>query len=371
MITLKTLINNNMKMEMELRDKEIDSSKVTYIPKDYEKVAPKNPKDKFLKFIENNIEVVSGFRKDEETVVINLYSFVEENYKSLENLFKEELKRSNFLKSNGLGIVDITDKMMSMIAGFGTDKFYEDFNNTFKLEQKIDYSKPYSERVNNKEDFKQLVLLQNIILDKLEEEKKVKSKSISINFKNILSEIKDKDIKIIIGIGNTICIEDNKSNLYEIETYYHGSYLEKFIKNESIVTFNQLEKKQSEHLKDLYKNEIEVFDYDKMKDFYENVVLVDYPELKNVNGLDKNGLTQFMYSEFPTAYNNVHSRELLENSIDFILKTTSPSKNSLFYNLKKVIPEITDEELIKYIDPSILTEEITSLIDNEEEEDCL
>lgn len=211
----------------------------------------------------------------------------------------------------------------------------------------------------------------NIILDKLEEEKKVKSKSISINFKNILSEIKDKDIKIIIGIGNTICIEDNKSNLYEIETYYHGSYLEKFIKNESIVTFNQLEKKQSEHLKDLYKNEIEVFDYDKMKDFYENVVLVDYPELKNVNGLDKNGLTQFMYSEFPTAYNNVHSRELLENSIDFILKTTSPSKNSLFYNLKKVIPEITDEELIKYIDPSILTEEITSLIDNEEEEDCL
>lgn len=211
----------------------------------------------------------------------------------------------------------------------------------------------------------------NIILDKLEEEKKVKSKSISINFKNILSEIKDKDIKIIIGVGNTICIEDNKSNLYEIETYYHGSYLEKFIKNESIVTFNQLEKKQSEHLKDLYKNEIEVFDYDKMKDFYENVVLVDYPELKNVNGLDKNGLTQFMYSEFPTAYNNVHSRELLENSIDFILKTTSPSKNSLFYNLKKVIPEITDEELIKYIDPSILTEEITSLIDNEEEEDCL
>lgn len=165
MITLKTLINNNMKMEMELRDKEIDSSKVTYIPKDYEKVAPKNPKDKFLKFIENNIEVVSGFRKDEETVVINLYSFVEENYKSLENLFKEELKRSNFLKSNGLGIVDITDKMMSMIAGFGTDKFYEDFNNTFKLEQKIDYSKPYSERVNNKEDFKQLVLLQNRILD--------------------------------------------------------------------------------------------------------------------------------------------------------------------------------------------------------------
>ena len=209
----------------------------------------------------------------------------------------------------------------------------------------------------------------SIILDELKEEKKVKS--ISINFKDILSEIKDKDIKIIIGIGNTICIEDNKNNLYAIETYYHGSYLEKFIKNESIVTFNQLEKKQSEHLKDLYKNTIEVFDYDKMKDFYENVVLVDYPELKNVNGLDKNGLTQFMYSEFPTVYNNAHSRELLENSIDSVLETTSPSKNSLFYNLKKVIPEITDEELIKYIDPNILTEEVTDLINNEEEEDCL
>lgn len=165
MITLKTLINNSMKFEMELRDKEIDSSKVTYIPKDYENSKNQTPKDKFLKFIENNIEVVSGFRKDEETVVIDLYSFVEENYKSLDNLFKEELERSDFLKSNGLGIIDITDKMMSMIAGFGTDKFYEDFNNTFKMEQKIDYSKSYKERVNNKEDLKQLVLLQNRILD--------------------------------------------------------------------------------------------------------------------------------------------------------------------------------------------------------------
>lgn len=165
MITLKTLINNNMKIEMELRDKEIDSSKVTYIPKDYKNSKNQTSKDKFLKFIEDNIEVVSGFRKDEETVVIDLYSFVEKNYKSLENLFKEELKRSDFLKSNGLGIIDITDKMMSMIAGFGTEKFYKDFNNTFKTEQKIDYTRPYNERIDNKKDLEILALLQNRILD--------------------------------------------------------------------------------------------------------------------------------------------------------------------------------------------------------------
>ncbi len=165
MITLKTLINNGMKMEMELKDKEIDSSKVTYIPKDYNNSKNKTPKDKFLKFIEDNIEVISGFRKDEETVVIDLYSFVEKNYKYLEDLFTEELKRSSFLKSNGLGIIDITDKMMSMIAGFGTDKFYEDFTNTFELKQKIEYSRPYNERVDNRKDFEMLVLLQNRILD--------------------------------------------------------------------------------------------------------------------------------------------------------------------------------------------------------------
>ncbi len=120
-------------------------------------------------------------------------------------------------------------------------------------------------------------------------------KSYIINFGNILNEMKDKDVKIILGIGNTICIEDNKSNLYEIETYYHGSYLEKFIKSESIVTFNQLEKKQSEHLKKLYKNEIEIFDYDKMKDFYENVVLVDYPELrKNENRMFESYKKRFL-----------------------------------------------------------------------------
>lgn len=118
----------------------------------------------------------------------------------------------------------------------------------------------------------------------LEENNKEKeTEAIRINFKEIFSEIKEKDVKIILGIGNTMCIEDNKSNLYEIETYYHGSYLEKMIKNGYVVTFNKLEKKQSEHLKTLYENKVEIFDYNKMKDFYKNVVLVEYPELEKAN----------------------------------------------------------------------------------------
>lgn len=93
------------------------------------------------------------------------------------------------------------------------------------------------------------------------------SESITIKFSNILSEMKNKDIKFILGIGNTMCIEDNKNNLYEIETYYHGSYLDKMIKNSYTVTFNPIETKQAEYLNDLYKNEKKVFDYNNMQNF--------------------------------------------------------------------------------------------------------
>ncbi len=162
MITLKTLINNG-KVDINLQDRRINLQVVPYIIKNYENEKNKTPKDKFLKFIENNIEVISGFSKDEHTVEIDLYSFVLKNFDTLEKLFKEEVKISNYIKSDGLGTIDITDKMLTMIAGFGTEKFYEDFNNCFNKE--IDLSKNYNDRLNNKDDFKKLVLLQNRILD--------------------------------------------------------------------------------------------------------------------------------------------------------------------------------------------------------------
>lgn len=98
----------------------------------------------------------------------------------------------------------------------------------------------------------------------------VATKGITLNFSDILSEMKNKDIKFIFGIGNTLCIEDNKNNLYEIETYYHGSYLDKMITNGYTVTFNLIGRKEAEHLNDLYENEKEVFNYNNMKDFLAN-----------------------------------------------------------------------------------------------------
>lgn len=92
-------------------------------------------------------------------------------------------------------------------------------------------------------------------------------KSITLNFRDILSEMKNKGIKFIFGIGNTMCIEDSNSNLYQIETYYHGSYLDKMIKNGWSVTFNLIDPKQTEYLNNLYENAKEVFDYNNMKDF--------------------------------------------------------------------------------------------------------
>lgn len=107
----------------------------------------------------------------------------------------------------------------------------------------------------------------NIVKEIRESPKLEQSESITIKFSNILSEMKNKDIKFILGIGNTMCIEDNQKNLYQIETYYHSSYLEKLIKNGYTVTFNLIETKQTEHLNDLYKNEKKVFDYNNMQNF--------------------------------------------------------------------------------------------------------
>ncbi len=104
--------------------------------------------------------------------------------------------------------------------------------------------------------------------------------------------------------------------------------------------------------------------------YFKEQEIGEYENSEFENGLNKKELLEFMFSEFPTVYNNCHARDLLENSIDYILKTTLPYENSLFYNLKSIIPEITDSELIEYIDPNILNkEEIQRDLQGEEVEE--
>lgn len=86
-----------------------------------------------------------------------------------------------------------------------------------------------------------------------------------VDFGNILEEMKKKNFEIC-AIGNTICLlKENK--VYQIENYYHGSYLDKFIKNSSIINFTEVK-----NTKDIY---IKWYmGIDEMKNFIENVIKI-------------------------------------------------------------------------------------------------
>lgn len=62
--------------------------------------------------------------------------------------------------------------------------------------------------------------------------------TIVLNFKNILSELESKELKLCFLKDRGIFIEDIQGNLYGIEIYRHGSYLDSLIKDGTIVKFN-------------------------------------------------------------------------------------------------------------------------------------
>ena len=61
---------------------------------------------------------------------------------------------------------------------------------------------------------------------------------IVIEFKNIISELESKKLKLCFLKDRGIFVEDNQKNLYMMETYWHGSYLDRLIKDGTIVNFN-------------------------------------------------------------------------------------------------------------------------------------
>lgn len=67
---------------------------------------------------------------------------------------------------------------------------------------------------------------------------------IVINYGNLINELKDKELRLFFrktdNVG--IFIQDNKDNVYQIETYWVGSYLDKMIKNKVCAEFIQVDK---------------------------------------------------------------------------------------------------------------------------------
>ena len=61
---------------------------------------------------------------------------------------------------------------------------------------------------------------------------------IIIDFKNVVSELESKDLKLCFLRNGGLFIEDSHKNLYQMELNRSGSYLDKLIKEGTVVEFN-------------------------------------------------------------------------------------------------------------------------------------
>lgn len=90
-------------------------------------------------------------------------------------------------------------------------------------------------------------------------------KEIIIDFGNIVFELESKDLVLCnrkTSVG--LFLLDKQNNLYIIDTYYLGSYLDKLIKNKTVVEFIQVDTSIRDNIKDW---ELEIWDSKWVEDF--------------------------------------------------------------------------------------------------------
>lgn len=71
-----------------------------------------------------------------------------------------------------------------------------------------------------------------------------------LDFKNIVLELESKELKIWFLKDRGIFIEDTQGNLYQMEIYRHGSYLDRLIKEGITVEFNLVNVELSKNIED-------------------------------------------------------------------------------------------------------------------------
>lgn len=94
------------------------------------------------------------------------------------------------------------------------------------------------------------------------------NKKVVLNFKNIVTELEDKGLKLCFlkGNGVTMLVQDIKENLYDIETYFHNSYLDQLIKDGARVSFYLID--DSDTIKNIKKfGKMEMRDATEIKEF--------------------------------------------------------------------------------------------------------
>lgn len=89
--------------------------------------------------------------------------------------------------------------------------------------------------------------------------------NIIINFGDVVSELRNRELVLCnrkTSVG--LFLLDKHNNLYMIENYYLGSYLDKLIKNSTVVEFKQIDKSIRGNVEDW---ELENWDSNWIEDF--------------------------------------------------------------------------------------------------------
>lgn len=111
------------------------------------------------------------------------------------------------------------------------------------------------------------------IMEALEHEKN----NIVLDFGNIVSELEAKHLKLLkVKDNNNLFVVDHKGNLYGIEPYYAGGYLDRFIGEKFVVSFERME----QPVRDFEDWRKEFMDASWVKSFIERVVKKEYPSFK-------------------------------------------------------------------------------------------
>lgn len=79
-------------------------------------------------------------------------------------------------------------------------------------------------------------------------------KTITVNFKNLVSELKQKEMKLCFLNNGKLFLEDGQNNLFQMETSKQGSYLDKLIKEGNSINFHKVEKSLSANVENWRKN---------------------------------------------------------------------------------------------------------------------
>lgn len=108
------------------------------------------------------------------------------------------------------------------------------------------------------------------IKEVLEQEKN----NVVLDFGNIVSELETKNLKLLkIKDNNNLFVVDCDGNLYGIEPYYAGGYLDRFIGEKFVISFERMEQ-PARNFEDWRK---EFMDASWVKSFIERVVEKEYP----------------------------------------------------------------------------------------------